>query len=130
LITSHGFVSTGKPGRWFADWRSTGNDILREKNPSLHSWVTSQSWSTMDVDFINVIRGNIYVAKVNGIIPWAAVQRPAKWVGGDPNPGTAVTVDESGNYTVQPGYYYFKQVSRAGQPGMSVAQVMSNDTEI
>lgn len=130
LITSHGFVAMAKPTRWFADWRSTGNDILREKNPKLHSWVTSQSWGTMDADFINVIRGNIYVAKVNGIIPWAAIQRPAKWVGGDPNPGTAINVNEKGDYTVEPGYYYFKQVSRAGQPGMSVAHVVSNDTEL
>jgi hypothetical protein len=130
LITSHGFVTMAKPTRWFADWRSTGNDILREKNPRLHSWVTSQSWGTMDVDFVNVIRGNIYVAKVNGIIPWAVIQRPAKWVGGDPNPGTAINVSEAGDYTIQAGYFYYKQVSRAGQPGMAVAQVASNDTEI
>lgn len=129
LITSHGFVGFG-PSRWFADWRSTGNDILRERKPGLHSWVTSQSWGKMDADFINVIRGNIYVAKVNGIIPWAAVQRPAKWVGGDPNPGTAINVSEDGEFTVQPGYYYYKQVSRAGQSGMSVANVLSNDTEL
>jgi O-glycosyl hydrolase len=130
LITSHGFVSFERKNRWFADWRSTGNDILREKNPNLHSWVTSQSWGTMDADFINVIRGNIYNVKVNGIIPWAAIQRPAKWVGGDPNPGTAINVNEQGEYKVQPGYYYYKQVSRAGQPGMSVAHVVSNDTEL
>jgi ABC-type uncharacterized transport system involved in gliding motility auxiliary subunit len=29
-----------------------------------------------------------------------------------------------------PGYYYFKQVSRVGQPGMAVARVVSNDSEI
>jgi hypothetical protein len=131
LITSHGFVNMSRPiTRWFADWRSAGNDILREKNPRLHSWVTSQSWGAMDVDFINVVRGNIYVAKVNGIIPWATVQRPAKWVGGDPNPGTAINISETGEYTIRPGYYFFKQVSRAGQPGMFVADVSSNDTEL
>lgn len=129
LITSHGFVSFN-PNRWFADWRSTGTDILREKNPRLHAWVTSQSWGKMDADFINVIRNNIYVAKTNGIIPWAAIQRPAKWVGGDPNPGKAIGIDEQGNFTVEPGYYYYKQVSRAGQPGMAVAHVSSNDEEL
>jgi hypothetical protein len=129
LITSHGFVSFGA-NRWFADWRSAGTDILREKNPKLHAWVTSQSWGKMDVDFINVIHGNIYSAKNNGIIPWAAIQRPAKWVGGDPNPGKAIGVDEQGNFTVEPGYYYYKQVSRAGQPGMGVAHVVSNDQEL
>ena len=129
LITSHGFVAF-TPSRWFADWRSTGTDLLREKNPKLHAWVTSQSWGSMDADFINVIRGNIYTAKVNGIIPWAAIQRPAKWVGGDPNPGSAISVSEAGEYTVRPGYHYYKQVSRAGQPGMQVASVNSNDTEL
>jgi hypothetical protein len=129
LITSHGFINF-QPGRWFGDWRSLGNDLLRAKRPELHSWVTSQSWSRMDVNFIHEMRGNIYAAKVNGIIPWAAVQRPAKWVGGDPNPGTAFRVSEDGACTAQPGYYFYKQVSRAGQPGMAVAQVTSQDTEV
>ncbi len=129
LITSHGFINFS-PGRWFGDWRSVGNDMLRAKRPELHSWVTSQSWSRMDANFINEIRGHIYAAKVNGIIPWAAVQRPAKWVGGDPNPGTAFRISEDGTYTVQPGYYFYKQVSRAGQPGMAVAEVVSTDTEV
>ena len=129
LITSHGFVSFTK-SRWFGDWRATGNEILRAQNPKLHSWVTSQSWGKMDIDFINTIRGNIYATGVNGIIPWAVIQRPAKWVGGDPNPGKAIGVDENGKWAIEPGYYYYKQVSRAGQPGMSVVHVVSNDTEV
>jgi hypothetical protein len=115
LITSHGFVSFNA-NRWFADWRSTGTDIIREKRPDLHAWVTSQSWGKMDADFINVIHGNIYVAKNNGIIPRATIQRTAKWVGGDPNPGKAIGVDE-GNMTVEPGCYFYKQVSRAVSQG-------------
>ena len=79
---------------------------------------------------MNEIRNNIYCAKVNGIIPWACIQRPGKWVGGDPNPGTAFEVYNDGTYAVKPGYYFFKQVSRAGQPGMKVARVVSNDSEI
>jgi hypothetical protein len=130
LITSHGFISLNPSTRWFGDWRSAGNDLLREKKPALHSWVTSQSWSKMDVNFINEIRGNIYSTKCNGIIPWSAVQRPPKWVGGDPNPGTAFNVAEDGTYTVRPGYYLYKQVSRAGQPGMAVAEVSALDSEI
>ncbi|MBM3745835.1 MAG: hypothetical protein FJW34_08555 [Acidobacteria bacterium] len=129
LITSHGFISFGA-NRWFGDWRSLGNDILRARRPELHSWVTSQSWSKMDVNFINEMRGNIYATKVNGIIPWAAIQRSAKWVGGDPNPGTAFRVSEDGKYTVEPGYYLYKQVAPAGQPGMAVAHVVSTDTEV
>ena len=85
---------------------------------------------------MNEIRNNIYCAKVNGIIPWACIQRPGKWVGGDPNPGTAIRVSDGGrvhndgHYEIMPGYYSYKQVSRVGQPGMAVARVVSNDSEI
>mgnify|MGYP006295666355 CR=1 FL=1 len=129
LITSHGFKGASR-GRWYGDWRSLGIDVIREKRPGLPAWVTSTSWSDMDVWFVNEIRNNIYAAKVNGIIPWACIQRPGKWVGGDPNPGTAIRVYDDGRYEVLPGYYYYKQVSRVGQPGMAVARVVSNDSEI
>jgi O-glycosyl hydrolase len=129
LITSHGFKGAPQ-GRWYGDWRSLGIDIIREKRPGLHAWVTSTSWSAMDVWFIDEIRNNIYSAKVNGIIPWACIQRPGKWVGGDPNPGTAIRVYDDGHYEVTPGYHFYKQVSRVGQPGMAVVHVTSNDSEI
>lgn len=130
LITSHGFRGNPNPGRWYGDWRSLGTDILREKRPDLHAWVTSTSWAKMDVLFVNEIRNNIYCAKVNAIIPWAAVQRPGIWVGGDPNPGCAFRVYDDGHYEIMPGYYYYKQVCRAGQPGMMVSRVVSNDSSI
>ncbi|MBN1874341.1 MAG: hypothetical protein JXA33_08925 [Anaerolineae bacterium] len=130
LITSHGFRGNPNPGRWYGDWRSLGIDILRAKRPDLHAWVTSTSWAKMDVLFVNEIRNNIYCAKVNAIIPWAAIQRPPLWVGGDPNSGCAFRVSENGTYEVLPGYYFYKQVSRAGQPGMAVARGVSNDSSI
>jgi len=74
--------------------------------------------------------GNIYTAKVNAIIPWAGIQRPPHWTGGDPNPGAAFTVREDGTYEVRRGYYMYKQVSRAGQPGMAVARTRAHDSEI
>jgi hypothetical protein len=129
LITSHGFYG-GAYGRWFGEHRSLGIDILREKRPELHAWVTSTSWSKMDVANLKEMHGNIYTAKVNGIIPWACIQRPAKWVGGDPNPGTAFRVAEDGTYEVLRGYYYYKLLSRAGQPGMAVARTMAMDSEV
>lgn len=129
LITSHGFKGAPQ-GQWYGDWRSLGTDIIREHRSDLHAWVTSTSWSQMDVEFVNEIRNNIYCAKVNAIIPWACIQRPGTWVGGDPNPGTAFRVYDDGHYEVMPGYYFFKQVSRAGQSGMAVARVTSNDSEI
>jgi hypothetical protein len=123
LITSHGF--TGGANQWFGTHEPGGNDLLRQKNPRLHSWTTSMSWGRMDAGFVEDIRGQIYEVKVNGVIPWAAVQT-SKWVGGDPNPGTAFRVIEScGCYEVLPGYHYYKQISRAGQPGMVVASVSS-----
>lgn len=129
LITSHGFYS-GQYGRWYGDHRSAGIDLLRAQRPELHAWITSTSWSNMDVMFVNEIRNSIYSAKVNAIIPWAAVQTSGRWVGGDPNPGTAFRVEQNGRYTIEPGYYYYKQVCRAGQPGMAVADVRANDPEI
>jgi hypothetical protein len=129
LITSHGFISFDD-NRWFGDARSVGIDILREKRPELHTWVTSISWKKMNVDFLDDYRHSIYSVKVNGIIPWACIQVPQEWVKGDPNPGTAFIVDGKGNYEVVDGYYYYKQLCRAGQPGMAVSRVTSNDTEI
>lgn len=129
LITSHGFISWS-PSRWFGDWRSAGIDMIRQQRPELHAWTTSQSWSRMDANFVNELRGNIYATKCNGIIPWATVQRPAKWAGGDPNPGCAFRIDEQGNLAIMPGYWFYKQITRAGQPGTMVAQVTSMDQEV
>jgi hypothetical protein len=129
MVVSHGFYN-GNYGRWFGEHRSVGIDVIREKRPDMHSWVTSTSWSKMDANNIKEHHGNIYTAKVNAIIPWAGIQRPAKWVGGDPNPGCAINVDEAGNYQVRRGYHYYKQVSRAGQPGMGVAWTMAMDSDI
>jgi len=115
LVTSHGF---GAPEAI----TSTGTELLRLKRPELHAWTTSYSWGGMDVRFIELSRLNIYKAKVNAVIPWAFVQT-LTWVGGDPNPGCAIRVSEDGTYEVRPGYYFYKQLSRAGQPGMAVAAV-------
>ena len=127
LITSHGFYGMDHHSEWFGDWRSIGIDSLREQRPELHTWVTSTSWSQMDVFFVNEIRNSIYSAKVNGIIPWATIQLQGHWEGGDPNPGTAFKVWDDGRYEIAAGYYYYKQVCRAGQAGMQVCKVAVND---
>jgi len=129
LITSHGFYG-GRYGRWFGEHKSAGIDRLRAVRPDLHAWVTSTSWSNMDALNIKEMHGNIYTAKVNAIIPWAGIQRPPHWVGGDPNPGSAFTVREDGTYEVRPGYYFYKQITRPGQPGMAVAHTSAMDSEI
>lgn len=129
LITSHGFYS-GDYGRWFGEHKSAGIDRLRAVRPGLHAWVTSTSWSKMDAHNIKEMHGNIYTSKANAIIPWAGIQRPPHWVGGDPNPGSAFTINEDGSYRVRPGYYFYKQISRAGQPGMKVAETTAMNSEI
>lgn len=129
LITSHGFYS-GNYGRWFGEHASAGIDRLRERRPGLHAWVTSTSWSRMDARNIKEHHGNIYTAKVNGIIPWAGIQRPKEWTGGDPNPGSAFTVHEDGTFEVRRGYYFYKQVTRPGQPGTAVVRTSARDSEI
>lgn len=119
LITSHGFGEGPAIN-------STVNDLLRLKRPDLHAWTTSMTWGNRrminDYDFVSLIRRNIYDAKVNAVIPWACIQT-LTWVGGDPNPGTAFFVSADGNYKVKPQYYYYKQLTRAGKPGMAVAKV-------
>jgi O-glycosyl hydrolase len=129
ILTSHGFYN-GAYGRWFGEHKSAGIDKLREKRPDLRAWVTSTSWSKMDASNIKEHHGNIYSAKVNAIIPWACIQRPGKWVGGDPNPGCAFSVRDDGSYEVRRGYWFFQQVSRAGQPGMAVARTSAMDSEV
>lgn len=130
LITSHGFFSGSYSNRWFGDHNCMGTEMIREKKPGIHSWVTSTSWSNMDAKNIKEMHDNIYSARVNGIIPWAGIQRPVEWVGGDPNPGSAFTVNEDGTYTVRRGYYFYKQITRAGQPGMGICRTLSNDTQV
>lgn len=129
IITSHGFYN-GNYGRWFGEHKSAGVDEIRAKRPDIHCWVTSTSWSNMDAENIKEMHGNIYTTKVNGIIPWAGIQRPTHWVKGDPNPGSAFKVDEEGNYEVRKGYYFYKQITRAGQPGMAVAYTSAMSSQI
>ena len=125
LITSHGFQGNADPQ---SDWYAVNAQdvysiqLLQSLRPDLHAWTTSASWGKMDVNFFELIRAHIYENRHNGFIPWAAVQRHNQWVGGDPNPGCAIKVDDNGGkYTVRPGYYLYKQLCRAGQPRMRIA---------
>ncbi|MCW5977513.1 MAG: hypothetical protein KIT09_05525 [Bryobacteraceae bacterium] len=123
LLTSHGFGL----GRQYTN--SLGIDTLRLVRPDLRAWTTSMSFGKMDTTFVEMVRQNIYDAKVNALIPWAFIQTD-DWTGGDPNPGTAFWADGKGGYTVEPGYYLLKQLSRPGQPGTAVAHVSSSDPNV
>jgi hypothetical protein len=130
LITSHGFYG-GSIGSWSGDYRSFGIDLLREKRPELHAWTTSISWRNADVETIMMYRDAIYAAKTNALLPWAFIQRHSLWPSGDPNPRTAILVaDEGGSYTVQNGYYLYRQLCLAGRSGMSVCRTVSDDWRI
>lgn len=132
LVTSHGFVRPGSTN-------SLGVDLLRLRRPELHAWTTSMNSAPGgDNIWIDAVRRNIYDAKVNGIIPWCVVASDP-WPGGVEDPdrnswnswvGAAIWVDGKGSYTVETGYYLFKHVFRAGQPGTAVAEVSSSDENI
>ncbi len=128
LITSHGFYGTDR--YWPGDWRSAGIDRLRERKPGLKAWVTSASWGKMDVFFLWEIFHSIYSAKINGYIPWACIQNHSQWSGGDPNPGTAILVDDNGQPSLTKGYYFYKQATWAGPSGASVVDTWTNDSVV
>lgn len=131
LVTSHSFANyKDLESIYYGDWRSNGVDLLRSAKPHLHAWVTSMSWGGMDAVFVENVRRNIYLAKVNAVIPWAIIQRRSQWVGGDPDPKSAFHVKDDGQLLVLPGYYYYKQLTRAGQPGMAVAAVVALDPSV
>jgi O-glycosyl hydrolase len=137
LVTSHGF------GLGPRSINSLGIDTLRQVRPDLHAWTTSTTFvpgRRTDTEgpniFIEMMRQNIYDAKVNGIIPWSIIQSDP-WALGDPRQtnwsswvGTGIWVDGKGGYEIDKGYYLYKQISRAGQPGMGVAAVSSSDPDI
>ncbi len=129
LVTSHGFHSAGMH-RWSADHRSTGIDLLRQHRPDLHAWTTSTGWGTTFGMLVWEAELNIYSAKVNGFIPWAGVQHHRQWAGGDPNPNCAIQVLDDGSIQVNPEYHVYRHLCRAGRPGMRVATVSCNDSEI
>ena len=83
----------------------------------------------------------IYKTKVNGIIPWATVHCP--WEAdrfmnggsarsGNRNAPIHVIRDSptDGHYEVRKGYYFYKQMTLAGRPGMMVAGVHPPDSNL
>jgi hypothetical protein len=121
--------------------------MIRDTKPGIKAWVTSTSWNAidrcvlngncevekkfvMDSRFIKEIHGNIYESEINGLIPWALMQNASFWNNPDPNPGCAFRVYDDGSFEIEKAYYYYKQVSRAGQSGMKVAYTAAMDSEI
>lgn len=126
LVTSHGFYNP-YPHRWHGDHYSAGFDRLRALRPELKAWTTSASWGKMDASMAWDYYNQITHAKVSAIIPWACCQRPRLWAGGDPNPGTAIRVFGDGTWQIEPGYYFYLPMARAGQPGATVCATSCNE---
>jgi hypothetical protein len=127
LLTTHGFINGDFHKLSYGTANGLTTSLLRSKKLNLHAWITSMSWGDLDTKFIKMIHEHIYTAKVNAIIPWAGIQHPASWIDGDPNPGTAIIVNDDSTFQVTVGYYLYKQLTSAGHKSMSVAQThMSN----
>lgn len=132
LMTSHSFANTDIPNSvYYGDYRSTGQDLIHRYKPEVPVWVTSIPW-TEGPDFVENIRRDIYECKANGLIPWALVAGEKEWLGsgGEYNDGSMdkpFLIWKDGSLEISDRYYYYKQLSRAGQPGMHVAEVISLD---
>jgi O-glycosyl hydrolase len=132
LITSHSFANTDIPNSvYYGDYRSTGQDLIHQFKPEVPVWITSRPWSD-GPDFVENLRRDIYESKANGIIPWALVSGDKEWLGSDGeykdgSMDKAFTIHRDGSFTINDSYYYYKQLSRAGQPGMQVADVINYD---
>ncbi len=122
LLTTHGFLNGDFSRMSYGTASASAIARLHERRPDLHAWVTSYSWGRMDVAFVQAAHEHIYHAGVNALIPWAGIQHPPSWLGGDPNPGTAIIVRGAGQYEVTPGYFLYRQLTRAGHRGMKVAR--------
>lgn len=124
LLTTHGFINGDfrKLSHGYIDSKTT--HLLRLKKPDLKTWITSFSWGSSGTEFVKTAYEHIVSAEVNALIPWAGIQNPSKWIGGDPNPGTAIIVNDDGCYEVTIWYYFYKQLTTAGFRGMTTVRTM------
>jgi len=132
LMSSHSFANVDEPNSvYYGDYRSIGQDLIHQFKPGIPVWVTSRPWSK-GPDFVENIRRDIYECKANGLIPWAPIAGDQQWLGSDGeykdgSMDKAFAIHRDGTLTVTDRYYYYKQVTRAGQPGMQVAEVINLD---
>jgi hypothetical protein len=131
-MTSHSFANINEPNSvYYGDYRSVGQDLVKKYKPEVPVWITSRPWSE-GPDFVENIRRDIYECKANGLIPWALIAGDQEWLGSDGkyqdgSMDKAFAIHRDGSMEVTDRYYYYKQVSRAGQPGMQVVEVINLD---
>lgn len=135
LITSHSFANLEDLNSiYYGDYRSIGQDLIQALKTDLKVWVTSRPWSE-GVLFIENLRKDIYESKANGIIPWAIISGAGQWLledGSyrDGSMNAAFIIKKDGSCVINDQYYYYKQVTMAGQPGMSVCLVTNLDPSL
>lgn len=129
LITTHGFINGDITKLSYGKASSLTNDLIREKKPDIHSWITSYSWGSNGYEFLRFAHEHIYTSEVNALIPWAGIQNPSQWYDGDPNPGTAIQVNDDGSWETLPFYYFYKQLTTAGRKGMSTVYTMTSSPQ-
>lgn len=123
LLTTHGFINGDYGKLSYANANGLTTQLVRSKRPDLRTWITSMAWGDMGTRFFRMIHEHLYVAQVNAIIPWAGIQDPEEWIGGD-QLGNGIVVSKDGSYVLTTGYYVYKQLTQAGRRGMSVARTM------
>lgn len=130
LLTTHGFIN-GDPSKMsYGTAQGLTTGLLRRERPDLRAWVTSLSWGEMDTRFIRLIHENIYSAGANAVIPWAGIQKIGGWIGDYKHANAAILIDDEGRYEVTRGYHFFKQLTKAGRRGTSVAYSMAANSQV
>lgn len=120
IVGGHSFGPSGAPG---AHAVGLFRGALGEH---LQAWTTSHDWKTGDLVFAESTRRQLYEVGATGVITWAVTKRVAAWefyTNRPANRQCAVLVNDDGTMTIQSGFYYYNQATRAGQPGMAVAAV-------
>ena len=124
LLTTHGFVNGETSRLSYANSNGVTSALLRSKRPDLHSWITSYSWGGPDFSFLRYSHEHIYEAGANGLIPWAGIQHPDSWIGGDALGNAFIIHGGDKGYEVTLKYFVYKQLTTAGHGGMKVAHTM------
>lgn len=135
LMTSHSFTYLeGLQSVYYGDFRSVGQDLIHTQKEDVPVWVTSRPWAE-GPDFAENIRRDIYESKANGIIPWALISGANQWLNADETYSdgsmeAAFLIKEDGSLIINKGYYYYKQLTRAGQPNSQVVEVFNYDPSL
>jgi len=123
IITAHSFGSSDQSGPNFVKQ-------ALEKKPGLPVWTTSHDWRKGGVDFAQHTHAQLYKVGVNGIITWQVSKNLSEWRPAPKNPNAAIMQQKDGSLALAHPYYFLKQMSRAGQPGMSVVKAESTSDDV